>query len=270
MMHVVLFGVWFLCSIYMMGIALGSPTHEYVSSGPNETAALEEGLYECLPVYVCGIYPRADRMATGIGIEGVKEEYLDKVQTWLDRALTPGFMPTQVNKGGWVGITNLHWGIDYIVGKYSITRNDGALANGSTVEFQANDQTLGLTVISSYIFSVDAVKLKDGLIRDCVTNILKVPSDKVEKLDIEHHFKTIVDVNVCYGKIRCEWHERTSPQETRQWWSYIPFWYTKGKMFVAISTIDLKADRSRRARIGDGNTIFKKTAKGLDGREGSR
>jgi len=173
-------------------------------------------------------------------------EYKKIIETWLTRVLHVELKPKQFNKGDWLGIRKLHWDTDYIVGRF-VSAAEESLYKGAIVEFQASDRSMDLTITSPSLLSADANGLSDAKILSFTSNILNIPQEKLNKIKIEKHFITVAGIDLCNGKMQCEWDERDERDEKywscdelikREWWSYIAFWYIKGKMVLSISTIE--------------------------------
>jgi len=213
---------------------------KYVPKGPNDTAEFEKGLYELLPIYAWGVYPSDKILSKGVSEKDLDpntasrmSQYKEKIDIWLTRVLKEELKPNKFNRADWLGIRKLRGGTDYIVGKFVSTTKESA-----TIEFQADDRNIALTINSPLLFVAEANELSDSQILDFITKILNIPQEKISKISVEKHFANLGGINICYGKMRCEWDERKSPLNEQDWWSYIPFWYVKGKIFVSISTIE--------------------------------
>ena len=242
------------CILITSMAAAASP--EYIAKGPRETEEFEKGLYEQLPVYLCGIYPRDAILGQGVSEGNLPPEigermklYKKTIETWLTRVLVPGVKPAQFNRDGWLGIRKLRWDMNYIVGKF-IGATKQAPYKGAVVEFQANDQSMELTVTCPSLLTADANSLSDAKILDFTSKILNIPEEKVSKTKIEKHFITVAGIDVCNGKMLCEWDPKHSPPEEREWWSHIPFWYVKGKFVLAVSIVDWKQGAPAKRRTG--------------------
>ena len=246
-----------ITSIVMTNVA------EYIPKGPQETENFEKGLYELLPGYVCGIYPKAAILATGVSEKDLPPEsaermtrYKEKIEAWLTRVLRKQLWPKRFDKSDWLGIRKLHWDTDYIVGRF-VSIAEEPTYKGTIVEFQADGRSMDLTITSPSLFVADANALSDLQIRNFTSKILNIPQEKVNKIEVEKQFATLAGIDLCYGKMRCEWDERNWGHEDlikREWWSYIPFWYIKGKMFVSVSTIEWK--RGERPASAKSNWAF--------------
>jgi len=236
-----------LLSCICITTALAANSIKYVPKGPKETAEFEKGLYQLLPGYVHGIYPKAAVLANGVSEKDLSPknatrmiQYKKKIQTWLTRVLKIALKPEQLNKGDWLGIRKLHLDTDYIVGGFVSAAKGSTTYRDAVVEFQADDRSIDLTITSPLLFAADANGLSDVQIRNLASKILNIHKKKVSRINVEKHFTTLAGIDLCYGKMRCEWNERKPDYSKREWWSYIPFWYIKGKMFVHISTIEWK------------------------------
>lgn len=223
---------------------------EYIPKGPKETEEFEKGLYKSLPVYICGIYPKGTILATGVSETNLPPEkaarltqYKDKVEIWLTRILKKELKPKIFNRGDWLGIRKLRWDTDYIVGRF-VGASEEFPYKGAIVEFQADDRSMDLTITSPLLLTADANGLSDANILNFTSKILNIPQEKLNKIKVEKHFIAVAGIDLCNGKMQCEWDERdekywsTDELVKRKWWSYIAFWYIKGKMVVHISTID--------------------------------
>jgi hypothetical protein len=215
-------------------------TSEYVPVGSSETETFEKGLYGLLPVYVCGIYPKADKMKASVSWKNIPLKYTKKMGAWVNRVLKPELTPEQSDKSNWAGIRKIRWNQNYLVGRFVSSGKKGSLYKNASVEFQADDRSISLTITSDSLFPQDANDMSDTQILGSVIKVLNIPEDKTSKIDIEKHLCTVAGINVCYGKMRCEWNEKEPNDSEREWWSYVPFWYIKGKVFVHISTIEWK------------------------------
>jgi len=225
---------------------------EYIPKGPKETEEFEKRLYELLPGYVCGIYPKDAILAKGVSEKNLPPEsaarlaeYKKIIETWLNRVLHVKLKPKRFNKGDWLGIRKLHWDTDYIVGRF-VSASEEFPYKGAIVEFQADDRSMDLTITSPLLLTADANGLSDANILNFTSKILNIPQEELNKIKIEKYYITVAGIDLCNGKMQCEWDERDEkywrPDELikREWWSYIAFWYIKGKMVVHISTIEWK------------------------------
>jgi len=235
------------CVCITIGLAANCNSIEYVPKGPTETEGFEKGLYQLLPGYVHGIYPKASLLADGVSEESLSPQdamrmtqYKKEIESWLNRVLRIELKPKQFSRPDWLGIRKLHLDRAYIVGRFTSPAKEASSYRDAVVEFQADDRSISLTMSSGLLFAADANGLSSLQISDLASKVLNIPHEKVSKIDVEKHLTTLAGVEVCYGKMRCEWNEREPDYTKRQWWSYIPFWYVKGRLFVNISTMAWK------------------------------
>ncbi len=213
---------------------------DYKPTGPDQTVAFEKALLEASPGCVDGIFPRQEILNTGIPKNKILPRWIQMIETWLSKVLCPNYSPKPKTEITMYGLPELRWKSDYIVGYYLIIPEDSNELT-SRVEFQATDRDLSIT-----IFMVEKITDVNALSDDTVLQILEkymaVPEDKLPKISIEKTHKVLAGVPVCYGKMRCEFHERRDigpdKDKKRRWWSYMFFWITEDKFYISVSTID--------------------------------
>jgi hypothetical protein len=240
-----------------------SKASEYVPTGPAATANFEKELYNLLPGYVYGIFPKQEVLNRGVSKNDIPLYWTQMTERWLRQTLVPSLAPGPKTEIVMYGLPELRSSSDYIMGYYLTDKNSEL---HSRVEFQATDRNLAIT-----IFMNDKIADINALSDEAILGILKkdtaVPEGKLSRISIEKTHKVLAGIPVCYGKMRCEFDERkdTGPdkEKNRQWWSYIPFWITEDKFFICISTIDWA---KKKLPVSASSRIFKRdTEKDLKG-----
>lgn len=205
----------------------------YEPVGPAETALLEKALRNKMAGYNCAFWPRAEKLDKAILGKSLPKEYTDSIKKWLARVLQPDLVPKKLDPNDWLGVRKLYFNRNRIIGRFPVADVNGV------VEFKARYRGLSITIHSDMLFLTPASDMTSDKVTEMMTKILKIPEEKISKINIKSHIEKLANVDVCYGKMFCEWTETSSPFESeRQWWSYIPFWYMKGKMFVSITTVE--------------------------------
>ena len=214
-----------------------APRFEIV--GPPETARLEKTLGSRLGVYAWGIWPRTEKFQKAVAGPNVPEKYVQRMETWLSRILRKDFLPDKLDPNRWHGFGKLDGWSDFVIGQYINTAQD------ATVQFRGDGLLLGITVLSKEFFSNGVAGLTDDQVIKAITSLVNYPEDKVKDITIEKHFEEMGDPNnkvlVCYGKLRAP--EPTIvlyrfKRKVRTWWSFMPFWITKNKIFICTSMVN--------------------------------
>jgi hypothetical protein len=206
---------------------LGAQDYEPV--GPDETVALEKGLADVLGSSVPGIWPSTTRLKQAVPADELPKPLCDRIEAWFWRMLNPQLKPGRPSTSEWMGLRALHWKYNFILGKWRVPSLD------ATVEFQAFTGGIGILVTSKTLLDKQSADLTDAEVREAARKILDFPEEKFDKIEVEKKVKEITGVTVCYGVMRCEFNERTSDYKRVEWWSYIPFWITRDKIFVDVS-----------------------------------
>ncbi|MHC4867715.1 MAG: hypothetical protein ACYTEX_26895 [Planctomycetota bacterium] len=259
-MSVVVVVLALLSCAQLMGKVEG-PRFERV--GPAETARLEKTLWARLGVYAWGIWPSSEKLKGGIPSSKLPERYLDRSKTWLGRILKEDLLPEVMEANEWRGLRKANGYNDFIVGQWRTT------SKTRTVKFRATGLLLVVTVVSEEYFPNGVSGLTDDDIIKAITDLVNYPEDKIKEITIEKQFEEMGEPNkkalVCYGKLRAPEPaltpppkrrarprgtkpESTVPEPPRQtrkkghpyptWWSHMPFWMTKNKIFFCSSMVN--------------------------------
>ena len=207
---------------------------QYLAWGPADSASFEMALFDRMGAYAYGIWPRAEKLANA---ERPGRQYVAHIEQWLERILQEDIKPAAGRWGTdrWLMVPQLRLDEDFILGRF-VSWNQKIQGD---VEFQATVDDLSITVKSSELFSID--RLDDAKVRQALCAILHIPPENIKDLRVESHSGVLGDdkTPVCYGKVFCNWNLHKDPLKfDREWWSYIPFWITTGKMCVFVSTRD--------------------------------
>ena len=143
-------------------------------------------------------------------------------------------MPTELDPNNWLGVRKLYFNRNYVIGKFSSSSDPNTM-----MEFKGKYRILDITIHSKALFSKSASEMTSEKIKEIMTRILRIPREKTGKISVDSHIEKLADIDICYGKMFCEWSEKNNPfKSERRWWSYIPFWYMKGTIFVSITTVE--------------------------------
>jgi hypothetical protein len=206
----------------------------YQPVGPKETEVLEAALRRKMAGYNCAFWPRPEKLVNAVSGKDLPEAYKDNIQKWLPRILNPSLMPLELDPNDWVGVRNLYFSRNHIIGRFS-PNNDP----NTVIEFKAAYRSLDITIHSKNLFDKSASEITNEKITSIIGNVLRIPSEKIEKIQVKSNVEKLADIDVCYGKMFCEWTEKSNPfKSERQWWSYIPFWYKEGTLYVSIATVE--------------------------------
>jgi hypothetical protein len=217
---------------------------DYEPKGTEQTIALEKAFIDIQPGYVDGIYPKQDILNMGVSKSEIHSYWIQKIETWLRRVLQPDYSPGSETEIAMYGLPEFRWKSDYIVGHYvTVSKKNGE--SSQRVEFQATDRYLPITIFLKEKVQ-DVNVLSDDAILQIVQKYIAIPTEKLSKISIEKTCNVLAGIPICYGKMRCGYHEvkdaGKEKEKGRRWWSYIPFWITEDKLFVAVSTIDWEKD----------------------------
>jgi hypothetical protein len=220
-----------LCLCYNIGF---SQQIEYEAIGPKETEQLEKELCNKMPGYNCAFWPRTEKLNDALPGTIVPKKYTDNIKNWLPRVLNSSLMTQQLDLNSWLGVRNLYFNRNCIIGKFYSVKDPNTL-----IEFKGAYRSLDITIYSTKLFNKSANEMSKEKIKDIITEILNFPQEKKDKIVLQEHIEKLADTDVFYGKLFCEWTLKSNPFETKRfWWSYIPFWYTKGMLFVSITTVE--------------------------------
>lgn len=254
--------LFFLCCITMSV----KGEINYAPIGPEQSVAFEKALLEAGPEYVEGIFPKMEILNTGIPKNEIPSYWTQVVEMWLKRVLQSDFAPGPKTEIAMYGLPELRWKSDYIVGYYVAVPNKKSEPN-SRVEFQATDRHLSITIFMEEKIVADVNTLPDDVILEMLKKYMAVPEGKVSQISIEKANKILAGTPICYGKMRCEFHELrdtgVEKEKNRRWWSYMFFWITKDKFHITVFTIDWE----KNARpVSASSRIFRMNSrKGLKG-----
>lgn len=238
----------FLCVLFCGNFSYGD---EYAPVGPNATVAFEKSLFDLLPVYAFGVWPRIELYEKG---SKPASHYISWVSKWVNRIVvrTPLKKDDFAKvKGGefdndedlladdWRVCQELRFGNDFIVGHLYL---NNPLITSKKMEFQVDTEQL-ILVASSEKFR--ASSYNDQQIRKFLGQLLKIPEEVIPELKIESQNKRLEDsgIVITYGEATWKF-DKMNPTSTndRRWWSYMPFWIANGKLCVAVSVRDWEAD----------------------------
>lgn len=226
------------CGVRLLAVAK-APRFELV--GPPETALLEKTLRARLGVYAWGIWPRDEKFDGAVPGQNLPKKYVERLKTWLPRILKKDLLPETIDPNQWRGIRKLDGWSDFVIGQH-----EKADPNAK-VEFRADGLLLGITAVSEDYFPNGVAGVTDDQIIKGITGLLNYPKDKVQSITLEKHFEQMGEadnkVMVCYGKLRDKEYDETKPplpdgRNMPTWWNCMPFWMTKGKVFVSASMVN--------------------------------
>jgi hypothetical protein len=214
-----------------MGLA-ASKDYQYV--GSKETEQLEGAFRNKMAGYNCAFWPRPEKRMNAVSGKDLPEAYKDAIRKWIPCILNPSLMPIELDPNSWLGIRKLYFDRNYIIGRFSSGSDPNTI-----VEFKGSSHCLDITIQSKNLFDKLAGEISNEKVRGIISNIVRIPAEKFEKIEIKSNIEKMADVEVCYGKMFCEWTEKSNPFESeRRWWSYIPFWYKEGTLFISVTTIE--------------------------------
>jgi hypothetical protein len=207
---------------------------QYEPVGPNETASLEKELRYKLAGYNCGFWPRSEKLVGAIPGKSLPKEFIHSIESWLPKVLTVSLLPEKLDPNNWLGVRKLYFNRNRIIGRFS-----PHIDPNTVVEFKGAYRSLDITIHSETLFQTSTSEMTNERIKEMLAKILRIPNEKKDKIEIKSHIEKLADVDICYGKMFCEWTEESNPFKTeRRWWSYVPFWYKKGMIFVSITTVE--------------------------------
>ena len=235
----------FICSGVCFWIALlfsaDLYAEEYVPIGPSETVPFEKGLFHCTGGGVKGVWPSTATLTNAVPTDRLPAAYVQELKAWLDLVLRPQFKPVDTNAVEWKGLRNLHWNYNFIIGRWETAQQE------ATVEVQADEQGMGVSVVSAKLLNMKASEITDGDLRKLASLVLAIPEEKLDKIEIEKRVREVAGAPVCFGHMRCEWHER-SGGVAPHWWSGIGFWFINGKLFLGIGMVKPDPNRATAKR----------------------
>jgi len=221
------------CILFSVGLA-SQQAYKYEPVGPKETEQLERRLRNKLTGYDSAFWPRPERLKDAVPGRLLPKAYTGNIRKWLPRVLDPALMPTELDPNGWIGVRKLYVDKNFILGRFS-----SATDPNTVIEFKGAYRNLNITVSSKGLFAKSAASMTTEGIRDVLTTVLRIPADKIDKMEFRNQAEKLAGVDVYYGKMWCEWSESSDPfTSVRQWWSYIPFWYTQGMLYVGVTTVE--------------------------------
>jgi len=220
-----------------------SPNFEVV--GPQETAAFERSLDRRLAAYAWGIWPRSERLAGALRGADLPKQYVNRLQTWLQRIVRKELLPVRIDPNQFYGIARLRGGHNFIIGRLSRP------GQSTTVQFQANGLRIVITAQSQSLFPNGVYQLSDADIIKAIAGLLNYPEEKVASITIEKHFEELGETDkkipVCYGRLRSDgYDEKKGPFQTKEgrmvniptWWNDMIFWVRPGELFISSTMVD--------------------------------
>jgi len=205
----------------------------FTQTGPDETAALERGLFDLMGVYQLAIWPRQDILSAGVGSADLPKEYVQAVKASLEKVVGGAVKPVEFDSGEWLGLRKLRFERNFISGTF--TSADGKCK----AQFQATCDDMAITFASEELLSEDPGDMTTDRISALAKAFLNIPTEKVAMLKADGAVGSVAGTAVYHGVLRCDWVSDTeSPIKERRWWSYMPYLYAKGKMLIDVSTHD--------------------------------
>lgn len=223
------------CLVICLCIKIGfAQPVEYEAVGPKETEQLEKELLNKLAGYNCAFWPKEEKLKNAIRGENISKKYIDNIRNWLPRILNSELIPQKMDPNSWLGVNNLYVNRNCVLGKFYSEKDPN-----TSIEFKGRYNGLDITIHSNQFFNKTASEIQGDKIKEIINKVLLIPKEKQDKIVIDSHVESIANYNICYGKLFCEWTEKSNPfEKERCWWSYIPFWYMKGLIYVSILTIE--------------------------------
>lgn len=211
----------------------------YHPHGASIEKQLEQDLFNLLPVYALGIEPRQEVEERGIPASSIPRVYINQTRKRIERILHASLMSViDMQALRWRGYANYAWRTDYLIGRSEESSQEVALV------FVCAAKEVNIIASSNHLFSIPPTDLDPSEVVDFVGKILSVPSGILPLMEVQIKTKTINGTPVAYGIIRCEWNELTPRIGTREWWSYLPYWYTNGKLFLSVADLYPENDPS--------------------------
>jgi len=207
----------------------------YTPHGSVSTQAFEVALYNLLPVYALGVEPSEEKSRSAIPGEFLPQSYIHEATRNIGMVLQPESMSRIPGGLQFFGYRKLAWNTNVLIARY--TDREGRF----TILFLCRARDLGIAVTSETLFPREASGLSQNDVIQSANKILNIPTDKLPKIHVWNNFAVLEGVPLSYGIMRCEWNELTPDVGQREWWSSVPYWITKGKMFVSVSTYDWKS-----------------------------
>jgi len=230
-----------LVAVATFGKLSFADSQEYQPVGPSETAALERELRARMAGYNCAFWPRTEKLSKAVPGQSLPKKYTDSIIRWIPEVLRAEFLPKKLVPMDWLGVRKLYFNRNCIIGRFSPADCNDRSGNdpNSMVQFKARYRGLDLTIDSETVFARPAREMTAEKLKELIPQVLNIPAEKIGNIRVKSRCEKLAGVEVCYGKIFCEWTENSSPFEVdRRWWSYIPFWYVRGKLFASITTVD--------------------------------
>lgn len=225
------------CVLLSVGLA-NQPGSTWEPVGPPETEQLERELRHRMAGYDCAFWPRNERLKDGIPGRLLRKTYTDNIKKWLPRVLDASLTPAELDPNSWTGVRKLYFDRNFILGRFSSAKDPN-----TTIEFKGTCRKLGITIRSNRLCARPATDMTSEEIKEILTTALRFPADKADKIELKSKGERLAGVDVYYGRMYCEWTDSSSPfTSVRQWWSYIPFWYAQGMLFVSVTTVE-RGDR---------------------------
>lgn len=174
--------------------------------------------------------PRQELKNSALPNDAIPAEYRANVIGRIKKVLQTGMMPPVLDHLQWSGYPQYAWRTNSIVTNYTTTDNE------LKVFLLCRASDISITISSDTKFGDEISGLTSEKIVASASRILNFPSEMIPKFVVEQKETTIEGIPVCYGVMRCEFDDTGPLIQPKEWWRRIPFWITKGKMFMNIWT----------------------------------
>ena len=220
----------------LLGLLISAPklkeplTPVYIPHGSASMEKFEMKLFELLPIYALGVEPRQEIIASAIPRDAIPQSYRNDVTERMKKVLKPDMMPPVLDNLQWSGYRKLAWRTNYIITTCADPEKE------LHVLLVAGASGINVTVTSKIWFNEEVTSLTSEKIVESASKILRFPAERVPAIEVEHKETIIEGVPVCFGIMRCEFDDTAPLIQPKEWWRRIPFWITKGKMYMNIWT----------------------------------
>jgi hypothetical protein len=182
---------------------------------------------------VDGIWPSTESLKDAIAADKIPYKYIDRTKLWIKKTVKKNLLPDQISAAEWLGVPNLRWKYDYLLGSI---KSDGKIG----IQFQASESEIGITFTGPILSQPLSDKLTEKDVVRIVSQYLQIPEEKKSAMRVAVASSQIGDETIYHGVAKCEWNDIDTLGN--RWWSFIPFWIKKDKLFVSLFTVDWAAN----------------------------
>ena len=188
------FGTYGAASVWILAISSAVLAAEvYEPKGPVDTAELEKGLCDRMPVYVWGFWPRDSILDDSLPADALPRPIITQFNTWWASFVRPEFMPSQSDRIPLRGVRKLHGNHKFLVGTYATRDKKGRVC------LKASDNFLGITVTHSKLLPAPPNEISTEQIAETAGRVLNIPTEEIAKFKVKNTLRKLLTLSSVTG-----------------------------------------------------------------------